>query len=128
MTQTIFLYLDAGGVYGKIKQRKGFHFMNRIQSHPILEIKPRKTIRFIFEGQPMEGLEGDSVASALIANGLSTFAHSHKHKRPRGFYCAIGNCASCEMSVNGKEHVRTCITPLEENMDVKRSFYNEDKI
>lgn len=102
--------------------------MNRIQSHPILEVKPRKTIHFIFEDQPMQGLEGDSVASALIANGITTFAHSHKHQRPRGFYCAIGNCASCEMTVNGLDHVRTCITPLEDNMVVKRSFHKEDSL
>jgi len=39
-------------------------------------------------------------------------------ERPRGFYCAIGNCASCLMIVNGEPNVRTCITELKEGMDV----------
>lgn len=94
--------------------------MNRILSHPIIDVKPRKKIRFIFEGSEVEGLEGDTIASALIALGVTTMAYSIKKQRPRGFYCAIGNCASCEMNVNGHTHVRTCITPLEENMVVKR--------
>lgn len=94
--------------------------MNRILSHPIIDVKPRNKIKFIFEGVEIEGLEGDTIASALIAHGVTTMAYSIKKHRPRGFYCAIGNCASCEMNVNGHAHVRTCITPLEANMVVKR--------
>ncbi len=94
--------------------------MNRILTHPIIDVKPRKKIRFIFEGMEVEGLEGDTIASALIAHGVTTMAYSIKKQRPRGFYCAIGNCASCEMNVNGIAHVRTCITPLEEDMIVNR--------
>lgn len=96
--------------------------MNRLHHHPMLEIKPRKTLRFLFEGESFEGLEGDTIAAALIANGITTFAHSHKHARPRGFYCAIGNCSSCEMQVNHMNHVRTCITPLEADMEIHRHF------
>ncbi|MCK7484968.1 MAG: (2Fe-2S)-binding protein [Bacillus subtilis] len=40
-------------------------------------------------------------------------------ERPRGFYCAIGNCSSCHMTVNGVANVKTCITPLELNMVVE---------
>ena len=39
--------------------------------------------------------------------------------RPRGFYCAIGNCASCQMVVDGEPNVRTCITLLKEGMRVE---------
>jgi len=94
--------------------------MRRVIEHPILDINSRKIIRFIFEGKEVEGLQGDTIASALIAHGIDTMAYSIKKQRPRGFYCAIGNCASCEMNVNGISHVRTCITPLEEDMIVKR--------
>jgi hypothetical protein len=94
--------------------------MSRLKDHPILDVKSRDRLRFVFEGVEMFGLVGDTIASALVANQVVSFSTSIKKHRPRGFYCAIGNCASCEMNVNGVNHVRTCITPLEENMIVLR--------
>ena len=67
----------------------------------------------------MEGIAGDTIASALHNLGIRALSHSIKHHRPRGFYCAIGNCASCNMIVNGTPNVRTCITLLEEGMAVE---------
>ena len=66
----------------------------------------------------MIGYEGDTIASALVALGLKEFSKSINHKRSRGFYCAIGNCASCKMVVDGVPNVKTCITPLKPNMIV----------
>jgi aerobic-type carbon monoxide dehydrogenase small subunit (CoxS/CutS family) len=65
---------------------------------------------------------GDTIASALVNLGIDVFSHSIKLKRPRGFYCAIGNCASCKMIVDGKPNVKTCITKLKANMVVERQY------
>jgi len=92
----------------------------RIEKHPILTFPKKEEIIFIFEGEKVKGIEGDTIASALHALGIKTLSYSIKEHRPRGFYCAIGNCASCNMIVNGVPNVRTCITPLEENMVVER--------
>ncbi len=91
----------------------------RIKNHPILTFPVQEEIEFTFEGKPVKGLKGDTIASALSALGIMTLGHSIKRNRPRGFYCAIGNCASCNMIVNGISNVRTCITPLQANMDVR---------
>lgn len=91
----------------------------RIKNHPILSFEQREEIEFTFEGKPVKGLKGDTIASALSALGIMTLGHSIKRNRPRGFYCAIGNCASCNMIVDGVANVRTCITPLKEHMDVR---------
>lgn len=91
----------------------------RIINHPILTFPVQEEIEFTFEGKPVKGLKGDTIASALSALGIMTLGHSIKRNRPRGFYCAIGNCASCNMIVNGISNVRTCITPLQANMDVR---------
>lgn len=92
----------------------------RIINHPILSFPKRKKIEFIFEDKLVFGYEGDTVASALHALGITTLSRSIKDKRARGFYCAIGNCASCNMIVDDMPNVRTCITPLKEGMVVKR--------
>lgn len=91
----------------------------RIKDHPILDFSLEKQIPFVFEGQAMIGVVGDSIASALVSNGIKIFSYSSQRKRPRGFYCAIGNCGACNMIVDGRPNVRTCITPLEANMVVE---------
>lgn len=93
--------------------------MERIARHPILDFPERKKLDFTFDGSPMQGLEGDTVQSALHANGVVVLAHSHELRRPRGFYCAIGNCSSCMMTVDGVPNVKTCATLLRAGMDVR---------
>lgn len=90
----------------------------RIQEHPILSFDRSTIITFFYEGKEVHGYQGDTIASALHALGVKTLSHSVEKQRPRGFYCAIGNCASCNMIVNGTPNVRTCITLLEEGMQV----------
>ncbi|MDD4069548.1 MAG: (2Fe-2S)-binding protein [Candidatus Izemoplasmatales bacterium] len=91
----------------------------RVNEHPILNFGERKKIEFTFNGKKMFGYEGDTVAAALVDNGIMEFSKSVIHERPRGFYCAIGNCGSCNMTVNGIENVKTCLTLLESGMVVK---------
>jgi len=91
----------------------------RIKEHPILTFEEKHKFYFVFDGKNVCGYEGDTIASALHAIGVKTLSHSIHLKRPRGFYCAIGNCASCNMIVDGKPNVRTCVTLLKEGMVVE---------
>lgn len=91
----------------------------RIVKHPILEFPEKKEIEFEFEGTVLHGVEGDTIASALHANGIKKLSESIVLHRPRGFYCAIGNCSSCHMIVDGVPNVKTCITPLKAGMVVR---------
>ncbi|NLJ58838.1 MAG: (2Fe-2S)-binding protein [Tissierellia bacterium] len=91
----------------------------RIEEHPILNFDKKKKIKFFFNGQSVEGYEGDTIASALHAAGVKVLGKSLFLHRPRGFYCAIGNCSSCLMTVNGVANVKTCVTDLEEGMNVE---------
>ena len=45
-------------------------------------------ISFTFDGKLMKGRKGDTLASALIANGVSIIGRSFKYHRPRGFFSA----------------------------------------
>ncbi len=91
----------------------------RIKEHPILSFDVDEMINFTYNGKALQGLKGDTIASALHANGIKKLSESIHLKRPRGFYCAIGNCASCNMVVDGVPNIRTCITPLKEGMVVE---------
>ncbi len=43
-----------------------------------------KPLSFEFNGKKFQGYQGDTVASALLANGISTVSRSFKYHRPRG--------------------------------------------
>ena len=47
-----------------------------------------KTISFKFNGKQYFGYQGDTLASALIANGVHLVGRSFKYHRPRGFFGA----------------------------------------
>ena len=47
-----------------------------------------RTISFTFDGRSYEGLEGDTLASALLANGVHLMGRSFKYHRPRGVLAA----------------------------------------
>ena len=90
----------------------------RITNHPVLSFKQARTVTFTFEGQTLEGREGEPIAAALHANGIREL-RNHKG-RPRGLFCAIGNCSSCLMEVDGVPNVRVCTEPLREGMVIKK--------
>ena len=47
-------------------------------------VNRERRLRFTFDGVSFEGYEGDSLASALLANGVSVLGRSFKYHRRRG--------------------------------------------
>lgn len=47
-----------------------------------------RPVTFMFDGKSYQGLQGDSVASALLANGVHLMGRSFKYHRPRGVLTA----------------------------------------
>src|SRR5882757_9360212 len=43
-------------------------------------------VEFRFDGRTLRGIEGDTVASALLANGIRVVSRSFKFHRPRGIF------------------------------------------
>src|SRR5438045_2497493 len=76
-------------------------------------------VRFSFNGRTHAGRDGDTVASALAAEGVDILAHSFKYHRPRGLLCVDGRCPNCIVDVDGQPNVRACVTPVTEGMKVR---------
>lgn len=93
----------------------------RISEHPILKFNPNedKAITFTFDGIPVRAFEGETIAAALHAADIRALSKSRGRKRPRGLYCAVGNCASCYMVVDGRPNVKTCIELARDGMVVE---------
>ena len=47
-----------------------------------------RPLRFTFDGRPYQGFAGDTLASALLANGVHLVGRSFKYHRPRGIMAA----------------------------------------
>lgn len=86
----------------------------RIMEHPILgEPKKGKLVHFTYDGQKLQGYEGEPIAAALKAAGIMIHRYTKKEHTPRGIFCAIGRCTDCVMVVDGVPNVRTCVTIVE---------------
>ncbi len=57
-------------------------------------------VQFSFDGKSYQGLAGDTLASALLANGVMLFGRSFKYHRPRGVMAAGSEEPNALVSVN----------------------------
>ena len=86
------------------------------ESGCLFSMQPLFSGRF---GQPITGFTHETIAAALHAAGIRTLGHSPHLHRPRGLFCAIGNCSSCFMTVDGEPNVRVCVTRVKAGMKVE---------
>ncbi len=59
---------------------------NRVQN--LGRVKDGQVVSFSFDGKVYQGFEGDTLASALLANNVHLVGRSFKYHRPRGFVSA----------------------------------------
>ncbi len=91
----------------------------RLKDLPTLKIDPAKELSLTYRGRRYKGMQGDSIATALYANGLRIFSRSLKYHRPRGLYSLDGECSNCLMEVDDIPNVRSEAMRLREGMIVK---------
>ena len=63
------------------------------QSHRLQQgglIDREQVLNFTFDGKSYQGYAGDTLASALLANGVHLVGRSFKYHRPRGIMSAGG--------------------------------------
>lgn len=80
----------------------------------------RTPLAFAWNGSPLTGVEGDTVASALLAAGERVFTVHPTTGEPRGGFCLVGRCSDCLVVVDGQPGVMACVTPLVAGLRVER--------
>ena len=79
-------------------------------------------VEFTFEGRRVSGFRGDTISSALTAEGVRILGRSFKYHRPRGLLSAAGHDVNAMMQVrNGGRsvpNVRADIVPVQSGWDV----------
>ncbi len=81
-------------------------------------IQRTQPVIFSFEGQSFQGYAGDSISSALWAQGQHVLGRSFKYHRPRGILSLANHDVNVLMADGVDTHIRADVTPLQANMQL----------
>ena len=76
-------------------------------------------LSFTFDGKSVLAEPGMSVATALLAAGITVLRNTPVSGAPRGPFCMMGACYDCLVSLDGAT-VQACLTPVQEGLVVTR--------
>src|SRR5690625_7169548 len=86
---------------------------NRIVEHPVLgNLDNQTALTFTFDGKEYTGYEGDTIASALLANGIRRLRVHEESGTARGIYCNIWHCFECRLTVDQTSGDIACMSVL----------------
>lgn len=86
----------------------------------------RPDVTFSFEGIAVQAPEGESLAAALLAAGISALRFGPGDGGVRGAFCFMGLCQECVVDVDG-ERVEACRTLVAKGLRVRRVRYGMDE-
>lgn len=78
-------------------------------------VKENKFTIFI-NGQPVIASEGATVAATLLAHGFKAFFNIEPPFSPNRYFCGMGVCMQCLVTINNIQGVRACRTKVQPNM------------
>ncbi|MFA9459545.1 2Fe-2S iron-sulfur cluster-binding protein [Thiohalorhabdus sp. Cl-TMA] len=90
--------------------------MLRLSRKPREWLDRTRTVRFTLEGRTYRAHPGDTVTSALWANGVRVLGRSFKYHRPRGVLSAANHDVNALYQNAGATHIRADVTPVREGM------------
>ena len=93
---------------------------NRLSEHPYLSLPRQESVGvFHFNRKPIRFMEGDTVASALFASGITIFSRSFKYHRARGLYDNQGYGAETLVTVDGAPNLLADRVLVQEGLQVE---------
>jgi predicted molibdopterin-dependent oxidoreductase YjgC len=75
-------------------------------------------ISIFVDGKEMRAFEGETVLAVLWANGRHTLHTTARSHEPRGFFCGIGVCFDCLVTIDGIVNLRACVEPVRQGMEI----------
>jgi sarcosine oxidase, subunit alpha len=102
----------------------GDRVMERLPPQPGEWLDREREIAFAFEGRRHSGFAGDTIASALAADGVSLLSRSFKYRRPRGALTMAGQDANTLVQLPGEPNVLADMRGLEPGMAVLGQNYD----
>ncbi|WP_060481889.1 2Fe-2S iron-sulfur cluster-binding protein [Pseudomonas sp. NBRC 111119] len=98
--------------------------MSRLPAPMGLLIDRTQPLHFSFDGKAYQGFAGDSIASALLANGRFLLSRSFKYHRPRGPLTMAGQDANTLVQLPNEPNVLADTHLLEKGVQVTGQNFN----
>jgi len=76
-------------------------------------------VTFTIDGRSATARAGDSVAAALLANGVLVCRRTPISETPRAPFCLMGVCFECLVRIDGIGSRQACMTPIRDGMRVE---------
>ncbi|RUV68126.1 (2Fe-2S)-binding protein [Mesorhizobium sp. M5C.F.Cr.IN.023.01.1.1] len=86
---------------------------------PIFPEQPADRIMIQVNGVPVIARVGQSLALALLENGLDHFNVNPMSGKPRLPFCMMGACFECRIIVDGVRDVLACRAEVRDGMVIK---------
>ncbi len=110
--------------------------MNRLPPIPGELIDRTQIVDFSFEGRHCAGFAGDTISSALAANGIRVLGRSFKYHRPRGLLSAanhdVNALVQVRAGVRSVPNVRADVVPVQPGWQIEavntRGGVNADRL
>ena len=81
---------------------------------PILD-----SVTIWFCDRAIEAAADDSVAAALLADGILCFGLRPVSTAPRAPFCMIGNCFDCLVEIDGETNLQACLVTVRDGMRIR---------
>ncbi len=98
--------------------------LTRLPAPMGLLIDRNQPLTFSFDGKSYQGLQGDSIASALLANGRFLLSRSFKYHRPRGPLTMAGQDANTLIQLPHEPNVLADTHALEAGLQATGQNFN----
>ncbi len=92
---------------------------HRLPAPAGLWIDRDQPVGFRFEGRSYQGYAGDTIASALAANGVKVLSRSFKYHRPRGVLTMAGQDANTLVQLEHEPNALADRHPITEGLEVR---------
>ena len=79
----------------------------------------KREVTFTFNGETFNGVEGQSIAAALMATGVRELRKTRFDEEPRLIFCGIGICFECVVVVNGVANQRACLVEISDGAKIE---------
>jgi sarcosine oxidase subunit alpha len=97
---------------------------NRLPAPAGLLVDRDRPVSFAWEGARYQGVAGDTLASALAANGEWILSRSFKYHRPRGVLTMAGQDANTLVQLKGEPNVLADRLPVSEGLEAWGQNYS----
>ncbi len=93
-----------------------------MSKEPAPPIVRTEIVEFSFDGRKFSGHQGETVAVALLRQGIIQLRDAPNTPAARGMFCVMGICQECVIEINGKRK-EACRVPISSGLIIDKVKY-----